>query len=285
MNKRYCKICGKTLKKNHKFYCSRECFCESQRGKDGSKWNRIRRICKQCGEKFYTVPSQITQMRQGIKSSGGKFCSQKCVNKYMKGKNHGMWKKKIKKVCPICGKRFEVQPSNKRIQYCSKQCYYKWRKSGGYSGEKNPCWKPKVKKTCELCGKQFAVKPARKDTAKFCSYRCLGLSNYLKQIRNPNYRQPLIEILIENELQRLDIPYQKQVLLCAIAVVDFYLPDDKTIIQCDDRFHLKPDAIERDDNQDTILTSQGYRVFRLEEKEINKSPFYSLRKVLLRMRA
>ena len=66
-----------------------------------------------------------------------------------------------------------------------------------------------------------------------------------KYIQKSDYKQPLLEILIENELKKMDIPYQKQVLLCAIAIVDFYLPHDKTIIQCDDRWHKKLDCKEK----------------------------------------
>lgn len=45
-------------------------------------------------------------------------------------------KEKIIKVCPICGKQFEVHPCNKDSIYCSKQCYledheHKFRKVGG----------------------------------------------------------------------------------------------------------------------------------------------------------
>lgn len=38
----------------------------------------------------------------------------------------------------------------------------------------------KVKKICKECGKEFYVSPSRKDTAKFCSHKCL--SNSKKQI-------------------------------------------------------------------------------------------------------
>ena len=31
-----------------------------------------------------------------------------------------------------------------------------------------------IEKICEFCGKKFKVKPYRKETARFCSYYCMG---------------------------------------------------------------------------------------------------------------
>lgn len=82
-----------------------------------------------------------------------------------------------------------------------------------------------------------------------------------------------IELKIEAELQRRNINYQKQVPLCKIARVDFYLPEYRIVIQCDgDYWHNKPGIPERDERQDKVLTFNGFNIFRFWEHEINESP-------------
>ena len=102
-------------------------------------------------------------------------------------------------------------------------------------------------------------------------------------INNPNrkFKETYIELAIENELKRRSIVFEKQVPLCKIAIVDFYLPEFRTIIQADGCFWhgcLKccpnskiKDRQIRDIRQDTVLTFNGFNVFRFLEHEINKS--------------
>ena len=63
-------------------------------------------ICQQCGKKAF------------VRTDGAmKFCSKKCVGKSQR--------KRIVKICNICGKSFEVPISanrNDRRKYCSKEC-------------------------------------------------------------------------------------------------------------------------------------------------------------------
>ena len=86
------------------------------------------------------------------------------------------------------------------------------------------------------------------------------------------FRNTGIELKMEAELQKRNINYQKQVPLCKIAIVDFYLPEHKIVIQCDgDYWHNLPDHKERDEKQDAILTFNEFNVFRFWEHEINQS--------------
>ncbi len=102
------------------------------------------------------------------------------------------------------------------------------------------------------------------------------------QIRNPNrkFKDTGIELKIEAELQKRGVIYKKQVPLHKIAIVDFYLPENKIVIQCDGcYYHNCPihhpyeyiKARERDSKQDVVLTSNGFHVFRFWEHEINES--------------
>jgi very-short-patch-repair endonuclease len=102
-------------------------------------------------------------------------------------------------------------------------------------------------------------------------------------IKNPSkkFKDTSIEIKIENELQLRNISYKKQVPLCKIARVDFFLPNYNIVIQCDGchwhncPIHLNPVPLkgknERDKYQDSVLISNGYKVYRFWEHEINES--------------
>ena len=93
-------------------------------------------------------------------------------------------------------------------------------------------------------------------------------------VNNPNrkFKDTTIELKIEAELQKRNINYQKQVPLCKIAIVDFYLPEYQIIIQTDgDYWHSKEGAREKDEKQDKVLIFNGFNVYRFWESEINNS--------------
>jgi very-short-patch-repair endonuclease len=90
-----------------------------------------------------------------------------------------------------------------------------------------------------------------------------------------------IEQKIEEELKQRNIYYQKQVPLCKVTIVDFYLPKTRTVIYCDgDYWHSKPERKSKDINQDVILTFNGFNVYRFTETEINKSAKRCINKIL-----
>jgi len=93
-------------------------------------------------------------------------------------------------------------------------------------------------------------------------------------VNNPNrkFKDTGIELRVEAELQRRKINYQKQVPLCKVAIVDFYLPEYRIVIQCDgDYWHNRKGSKERDLGQDSVLTFNGFNVYRFWEHEINES--------------
>lgn len=109
-------------------------------------------------------------------------------------------------------------------------------------------------------------------------------------INNPNrkFKDTGIELKIEAELQRRNIVYQKQVPLCGVAIVDFYLPEGKIVIQCDGCYwhgciiHRPVDGIKRDKKDkenNEVLESNGFKVHRFWEHEINESPEKCIDKV------
>ena len=52
-----------------------------------------------------------------------------------------------------------------------------------------------------------------------------------------------IELKMERELKRNNIYYQKQVPLCKIAIVDFYLSEQKIVIECDGDYWHNLDGV------------------------------------------
>lgn len=115
-------------------------------------------------------------------------------------------------------------------------------------------------------------------------------------LNNPNrkFKDTSIELKIEEELKIRSIHYEKQVPLCKIAIVDFYLPKQRIVIQCDGCYwHGCPihqrstiknieERRERDKNKDSILTFNGFNVYRFWEHEINQSVEDCINKLILK---
>lgn len=96
------------------------------------------------------------------------------------------------------------------------------------------------------------------------------------------FKDTSIEIAIEQELIRRNIPYMKQVPIEGVALVDFLLPD-RIIVQCDgDYWHSSKKAKSRDIAQDVVLGFHNYKIFRFTEMEIKKSPRKCINKICLK---
>ena len=136
--KRICKICEKEFFiKPYQIetakYCSRKCQgignSKNKRGENNPHWKGglVKHICQQCGKEFYIEPSQIKQGK-------GKFCSKKCLYKWISlnksGKNNYRWKGgKIERICQICKKKFYVDKAvikRGRGKFCSRKCLGVW---------------------------------------------------------------------------------------------------------------------------------------------------------------
>ena len=109
--------------------------------------------------------------------------------------------------------------------------------------------------------------------------------NKLRQwhINNPNikFKDTSIELKVEAELQKKQIKYKKQKSLNNVGIVDFYLPKYKIVIECDGCYwHNCPthgkgevkNCSKKDRRKDSVLITNGYKIYRFWEHEINKSP-------------
>lgn len=65
-------------------------------------------------------------------------------------------------VCTTCGKEFHKRPSRlKDNNFCSTECYFKFRR------------KDQIVTTCERCGKKVVKSPSKATERNFCSSQCL----------------------------------------------------------------------------------------------------------------
>lgn len=134
---------------------------------------------------------------------------------------------------------------------------------------------------CKTCGKDFAIFHSWVGKRKFCCRRCQGiwLTKHISRSRTK------IEIKIERELKNRGVNFKIQYPIGGLTIVDFFIPQYKLIIYCDgDYWHRLKGIPERDRNQNTVLKTLGYKVFRFREKEINVSPKHCVNKVIKYLR-
>ena len=146
-----CKICKKEFKVKPSYkrakYCSKKCSHKAHsklmKTEKNPNWKpRIKKVCLVCKKEFEVNP---------FKKDTTKYCSYKCCHK---SKQTNFVVK-----CKLCNKKFKTIPSE-NAEYCSRKCYFKSRPE-----------KPIIK--CKVCNNKFVVEPHRKNTAKYCSKKCL----------------------------------------------------------------------------------------------------------------
>jgi len=224
--------------------------------------------CLFCGIDF-TKKSKLSKKEWEAR----KYCSKACADKSRIGKG-GYW----------TGKKLKPEAIAKMKQ----------SKIGSIAWNKGKKWSQEVKD--KFSKARIGTKRPHKGT-KWTDESKLKMSNTNKghyvseetkeKIRQHRINKPTrvfkdtkIEIKIENELIKRGINYQKQVPLCKIAVVDFYLPEYRIVIQADGCYwHNCPEhgrgeiknCSEKAIKQDNVLTFNGFNVYRFWEHEINQS--------------
>jgi very-short-patch-repair endonuclease len=77
-----------------------------------------------------------------------------------------------------------------------------------------------------------------------------------------------LERSVASELRRRGVAFSQQKFIGPYRV-DFFLPEQKTIIECDGEYwHSRPGAAEHDAQRDAFHRGQGFRVIRLLGAEI-----------------
>lgn len=147
--KKSCKICGKEFEAvANAGYCSDACRRKARAAREEIRKQKRRaaknytRTCLICGKEFESM-------------RGEKYCSDRC-----RVQGQSKPKKKVPKICPVCGKEFFS--SYTRHKYCSDECREKQNKLAiGLQ--------PPQKKICPICGNSFL---ARTRNVLYCSKAC-----------------------------------------------------------------------------------------------------------------
>lgn len=203
------------------------------------------KICEFCKKEY--------KSKGKIRNESGKYCSKLCMAEVQKTKS--TWNKGIS-----LGAQHKEKLSKSHIGQKS------WNKGTKGVMKAN---KTSFKKGDKTNLGRIVSKEARKK---------MSISKIEKPVLF--FKDTKIELKIEKELIKRGINYQKQVPLCKIARVDFYLPEYRIVIQADgcywhncpihgkDRFTK---SVEKDIKQDNVLTFNGFNVYRFWEHQINES--------------
>jgi len=83
---------------------------------------------------------------------------------------------KIVRDCKGCKGVIRVYKSSNR-RFCSRSCYFAWRRKNQLNGESHPLWKGgRIKRTCKICGQGFTTDrwKIKNGYGHFCSTACSG---------------------------------------------------------------------------------------------------------------
>lgn len=213
------------------------------------------RICPQCGDRFYLVPSRVKRDEL--------FCSVPCR----------LESKKVEKVCPECGKTFKVNRSiADRYTVCSRACrtantkYVSCERCGKvFRAEKHlnrrycseVCRRPPKYINCRNCGKEFRTLPGDKDR-QFCCLAC-----YRKY-----QGETLLEKTVRQILDSIELRYVQEAMVGRYSV-DFLIPELRVALEVDgDYWHR--DA-SRDARKTKFLVRKGWSVIRVSDTELENS--------------
>lgn len=116
--------------------------------------------CVVCGKKFKLVHGK-----------GTKVCSKECLGKLRHDILH---KEPTKGICKNCGKEFDLNYATEKRDFCSRDCYWEYRRKHANDEFLN-VFKARKESTrevrkCEMCGNEFEV--YKKTKKRFCSDEC-----------------------------------------------------------------------------------------------------------------
>lgn len=122
----------------------------------------VEKVCGHC-DKVFSVPNR--------RHETVKFCSREC-------KTLAGWATYTCMKCNSPFRRKKSDNADSERKYCSVACISASRKGLKHKVKPDAA---RYYKVCEVCGVNFRVTETRKDTARFCSKKCLSASPAFKQ--------------------------------------------------------------------------------------------------------
>ena len=159
-----------------------------------------------------------------------------------------------------CGKWFHPQRLSQ--MYCSKECFYRYRESGGKKGKHYPHTQRARIGVCPVCGKEYRAVNDFKDRRQiYCSHDC-----YMK-----SRLETTPEKVVRHFLDSVGANYIQEHKIGRFWA-DFYLPDYNAVIEVDgDYWHSLPSVKEKDTRKDKFLKLNGIIVIHIKECELRTS--------------
>lgn len=111
-------------------FCSRRCMGQYKRGEKHPNWigGEIEVLCSNCGKGVKRYARQVAKRKWN-------FCSRACQKEYfsrrglsISGCGPAKWGK-VEKECIQCGREFQVRSSESFRKFCSRECYFSWRRT------------------------------------------------------------------------------------------------------------------------------------------------------------
>lgn len=160
----------------------------------------------------------------------------------------------IQRICKNCGNSFVKRPSeltHNRGKFCRTGCGTAWR-------NKNVPMSEATKKKIGLQSRPRAIKINRE--------------------RGLRQGPTSIELKVRQFLESIGIKFEEQkVIPEGRTVVDFYIPEQHLVLYADGLYwHSKPGCKEKDERQNMLLSTNGFNVLRLPEKNIKDNTFQEL---------
>jgi very-short-patch-repair endonuclease len=298
--KRICQYCGKefevqewVVKKGGGKFCSHMCYLKYKQKKVEKE------ICLNCGKEF-----EVESYEKGKR----KFCSYECHWKYMT--------KRVKKICEVCGKEFEVPLSAKNRKFCSNQCCKEYKKSREYRSKLSKkqseimktLWRDSEfrRKMSEARNMLWRDSEFRKKMSEI--RRMLWKDPELRKRRSekmkmvwqdPEYREKTIKSIIAgtelkpNGLEKIFCDLLQSYFLqewryvgdgkvfIAGFVPDFIHKEEDWIIELNgDYWHSFPENREKDERKKEKYEKCGYKVLEIWESEFRSDPMAVVDKIV-----
>jgi len=205
--------------------------------------------------------------------SGGnkKFCSEKCWQKFLQGR-------RIRKVCVVCGKEFEVRKSEEKKKCCSWECYRIYVKSEEYRRKHSQKIKGAWASLERRVRQSYVIKIKWQDL----KYREKNVRARVEVFhKKPSRLEKVFCDLLQSYFPEEWRYVGDGKVFIAGFVPDFIHKEEDWIIEMNGNYwHSFPKVKERDKEKKEVYRKYGYEVLEIWEDEIMKNPAKVISKIV-----